>query len=148
MGKLISVVNGKLLAFDSSPFIYYIEQNLQYAPVTEDLFGAIDRGDARGISSVLTLLEVLVQPIRSGRVDLAHEYRELLSGSRGISLFPIGADTCEISAGLRAKYAWIRTPDAIQVATALQHGAEMIVTHDDRWRRLTEIQAVVLKDFL
>ena len=115
---------------------------------TDDLFNAIDSGDAKGMTSVLTLLEVLVQPIRSGRLDLANEYRQFLERSRGISLFPILGDTCEVSAHLRAKYEWFRTPDAIQVATALQNGAEMMVTNDNRWRRLTEIRVVVLEDYL
>lgn len=147
MGKLTSIIVGKFLAFDSSPLIYYIEQHPQYASLTEDLFSAVDSGHARGITSVLTLLEVLVQPIRSGSVDLASQYRELLCGSRGISLISIGAETCELSARLRAKYDWIRTPDAVQVATALQQGAELIVTNDDRWRRLAEIQVVILRIF-
>jgi predicted nucleic acid-binding protein len=148
VGRLTSVISGKLLALDASPLIYYIEQHPQYLQATDDLFNAIDTGDAKGMTSVLTLLEVLVQPIRSGRLDLANEYRQLLEGSRGISLFPILGDTCEASARLRAKYEWIRTPDAIQVATALQNGAEMMVTNDDRWRRLTEIRVIVLRDYL
>jgi hypothetical protein len=91
----------------ASPLIYYIEQHPQYALVTEDLFSTIDHGDARGITSVLTLLEVLVRPIRSGLIELAQQYREVLSGSRGISLLPIAAETCELSARMRAKYEWI-----------------------------------------
>ena len=148
MGRLSSVITGKALAFDTSPLIYYIEQHPQYSQVTDDLFNAIDSGDAKGMTSVLTLLEALVQPIRSGRLDLANDYRQLLEGSRGISLLPILSDTCEVSARLRAKHEWIRTPDAIQVASALQNGAEMMVTNDDRWRRLTEIRVVVLRDYL
>jgi predicted nucleic acid-binding protein len=148
VGKLSSAVAGKFLAFDSAPLIYYIEQHPQYGPATEDLFTAVDRGDARAVTSVLTLLEVLVRPVRSGLPHLAGQYRELLSGARGVSLFPVGTETCEIAARLRANYDWIRTPDAIQVATALEHGAELIVTNDDRWRRLAEIQVIVLKDSL
>ena len=148
MGRLTSVITGKAVAFDTSPLVYYIEQHPQYWQTTDDLFNAIDSGDAKGMTSVLTLLEVLVQPIRSGRLDLANQYRQLLERSRGISLFPVLGDTCEVSARLRAKYEWLRTPDAIQVATALQHGAEMMVTNDDRWRRLTEIRVVVLSDYL
>lgn len=148
MARLASVITGKALAFDTSPLIYYIEQHPQYSQATDDLFNAIDSGDAKGMTSVLTLLEALVQPIRSGRLDLANEYRQLLERSRGISLLPILSDTCEVSARLRAKYEWIRTPDAIQVASALQNGAEMVVTNDDRWRRLTEIRVVVLRDYL
>jgi len=45
-------------------------------------------------------------------------------------------------------YHWIRTPDAIQVATARRNGAELIVMNDERWKRLAEIQVVVLKDYL
>lgn len=46
-----------------------------------------------------------------------------------------------LSAWLRAKYDWLRgrRPDAIQVATAIRNRAELIVTNDDRWRRLAEI---------
>ena len=148
MGKLSQVIAGRFFAFDTSALIYYIEQHPKYSALTEELFGAVDRGDARAITSVLTLLEVLVRPLRSGLTDLARQYRELLSGANGINLLPIGTERCELSARLRAKYDWIRTPDAIQVGTAIQHGAELIVTNDDRWRRLTEIQAVILRDHL
>ena len=96
MGRLTSVITGKALAFDTSPLIYYIEQHPQYLQVTDDLFNAIDSGDATGMTSILTLLEVLVQPIRSGRIDLANEYRQLLQRSRGISLFSIVGATCEV----------------------------------------------------
>ena len=148
MGRLTATITGKFLAFDTSPFIYYIEQHPQYSPITEDLFAAIHQGNARGMTSVLTLLEVLVQPLRRGRLDLAQEYRRILTGSTGITLFPIDPDICELSAKLRSNYHWLRTPDAIQVAAALHNGAELIITNDDRWKRLTEIQVVHLGDFL
>ncbi len=71
MGRLTATISGKFLAFDTAPLIYYIEQFPQYSPITDELFDAIHRGDARGMTSVLTLLEVLVQPLRSARIDLA-----------------------------------------------------------------------------
>ena len=148
MGTLTPVITGKAVAFDTSPLIYYIEQNPQYQGVADELFNAMDSGATRGMTSVLTLLEVLVQPLRSGRRDLASQYRQVLENSRGIRLLPVLSDTCEVSARLRAKYEWIRTPDAIQIATALQNNAEMIVTNDDRWRPLTEIPVVILRDYL
>ncbi len=113
MAKLSQVIAGKFFAFDTSALIYYIEQHPKYSALTEDLFGAVDRGEARAITSVLTLLEVLVRPLRSGLTDLASQYRELLSGANGINLLPIGSEVCELSARLRARYDWIRTPDAI-----------------------------------
>lgn len=148
MGKLSQLVAGRVFAFDTSALIYYIEQHPRYSALTEDLFVAVDRGEARAITSALALQKVLIRPLRSGLTDLALQYRELLTSAIGINLLPIGTETCELSARLRAKYDWIRTPDAIQVGTAIQHGAELIVTNDDRWRRLNEIQTVILKDYL
>ena len=77
MDNLTSVILGKFFAFDSAPLIYYIEQHPEYAPITEDLFNTVDRGESQAITSVITLLEVLVRPIRSGLIELAREYRLL-----------------------------------------------------------------------
>jgi predicted nucleic acid-binding protein len=148
VGSLTSAIIGKFLAFDTSPLIYYIEQHPRYSPITDELFDAIHQGNSRAMTSVLTFLEVLVQPLRCGRLDLAEAYRRILAGSAGITLFPIDAGVCELSAKLRSTHHWIRTPDAIQIATALRNGAELVVTNDERWRQLTEIPVVVLKDFL
>jgi predicted nucleic acid-binding protein len=148
MGGLTPVITGKLVAFDSAPLIYYVEEHPDYVVVADELFDAIDRGLAHGTTSVLTLLEVLVVPVREGQHDLADQYRQLLMTAEGVALHVIDEDVCERAAQLRAKYGWLRTPDALQVATAIEHGAEVIVTNDDRWRRLTEIEVVILKDYV
>jgi predicted nucleic acid-binding protein len=49
---------------------------------------------------------------------------------------------------MRADHRWLRTPDALQVATAVEHGAHVIVTNDSRWKRLREIAVVVFDDYL
>jgi hypothetical protein len=48
---------------------------------------------------------------------------------------------------LRARYQ-IRTPDAIQIAAAIDFGARLFLTNDDRVRRVTEIEVVVLERWL
>lgn len=148
MGRLTPVMTGKLVAFDSAPLIYYLEERPDYLAVADELFDAIDRGIAHGITSVLTLLEVLVVPLRDGRQDLADQYRQLLMNAGGVALHVIDEVIGERAAQLRATYRWLRTPDAIQVATAIEHGADIMVTNDDRWKRLAEIEVAVLKDYI
>ena len=70
MGQLTTLITGKLVAFDSAPLIYYIEEHPDYLPLADQLFGAIDSGLARGMTSVLTLQEVLVKPLREKQPDL------------------------------------------------------------------------------
>jgi predicted nucleic acid-binding protein len=52
------------------------------------------------------------------------------------------------AAHIRGKYSWLRTPDAIQLATALEHGAGVVITNDEKWRRISELPTLVLKDYL
>jgi predicted nucleic acid-binding protein len=148
VGKLTSLIEGKLVAFDSASLIYYLEKHPRYLPLSRELFGAIVRQIAIGMTSILTLLEVPVVPLRAGRESLASDYRRLLSHTRGLTLFPVDQAICERAAKVRADHLWLRTPDALQVATALEHGAHLIVTNDNRWKRLKEIPVVVLADHL
>jgi len=148
VGQLTSLITGKFVAFDSAPLIYYIEEHPEYLAIADELFGLLDSGAARGMTSVLTLEEVLVKPLREGRTELADQYRQVLTNSTNITLQPIDESICETAARMRARYGWLRTPDALQVAAAIKHQAQVIVTNDDRWQRLTEIEVAILSKFV
>ncbi len=81
MGKLESLIAGRVIAFDTAPLIYYIEENPTYLPVVEELFESIDVGTVQGLTSVLTLLEVLVRPLRDREENIADKYRMILTSS-------------------------------------------------------------------
>ncbi len=147
MGQLTPLIAGKLVAFDTGPLIYYIEEHPDYLSPADELFGALDSGSAYGMTSVLTLQEVLVKPLREGRKDLAEKYREVLTNSANVRLYDVDQSICETAARLRAKYIWLRTPDALHLATAIKHDAQIAVTNDDRWRLVSEIVVLVLRDF-
>jgi predicted nucleic acid-binding protein len=51
------------------------------------------------------------------------------------------------AAELRGRHR-LRTPDAIQLATALKAGATLAFTNDGAWRDLPFIDAVILSDFV
>ena len=50
------------------------------------------------MTSILTLLEVLVKPLRSGRHDLAGDYRRILCNTQGVAIYPIDQNICERAA--------------------------------------------------
>ena len=49
------------------------------------------------------------------------------------------------AADIRAHYE-LRTPDAIMLATAAESGATLVITNDSAWRRIREIDVVLLRD--
>ncbi len=147
MATLTTAIQGKNIFFDSAPLIYYIEQHPAFLGPAEELFTVLDRGMAQGATSILTLAEVLTHPLRDGHAEIARQYRSILMDAEGIRLHPMDEVTAETAAALRARYRWLRLPDALQVASALQHGADIVVTNDERWRALTEIPVLILSDF-
>jgi predicted nucleic acid-binding protein len=54
----------------------------------------------------------------------------------------------ERAATLRARYQVVRAADAIQLAAALEFGARVFLTNDDRLRRVTEVEVIVLERWL
>jgi predicted nucleic acid-binding protein len=132
--------------FDTAPLIYFIEDNPEFADLLSPIIQAIDTGEKLGLSSYVTLIEVLVQPLRQSRPELAQEYRNELVGRASFRLCALDQRVAEEAARIRAVYRF-KVPDAIQLATANVHGADVFVTNDGDLRRFPELPVVVLHDY-
>ncbi|MBL8295732.1 MAG: PIN domain-containing protein [Bryobacterales bacterium] len=66
------------------------------------------------------------------------------SSNPALTAVSLDEGIAEESAGLRARHG-IRTPDAIQLATALRSGASWFLTNDAELANLPEISVLVLK---
>ncbi len=95
----------------------------------------------------MTLLETLVVPYRVGDQDLAERYERLLTGSRGLTCEPIGNPIPEAAAMIRANTG-VRTPDALQLSTAIRAGCTTFVTNDRRLPSLGRLEVVQIDDYL
>ena len=60
----IEALRGSIVALDTAPLIYFIEEHPAYLPKIRPFFEAAERGEFRIVTSFITLLEVLVRPLR------------------------------------------------------------------------------------
>jgi len=127
----IAQLQGKVVGLDTAPLIYFMEQNPKYLEMMRLFFRAFDRGDFRMVTSTVTLVEVLVHPLRQGNTLLAQEYREILLNQESLTVVELTPDIAETAAKLRASYN-LRSPDSIQMATAIREGASFFLTNDAR----------------
>src|SRR5690242_2356825 len=111
-------LRGKLVALDTSPFIYYIEEKPIYVDMLRPFFAAVKRREINTVTSTITLLEVLVHPYMRGDANLVHAYRNILFRSYNHATVNVTPEIAETAAWLRAS-SKIRTPDSIQLATAI-----------------------------
>ena len=144
---LVQHLIGSQIWVDTAPVIYFVEKHHTYLRVIRPVFEAIGTGDIEAMTSTITLLEVLVHPFRMNNTPLAVKYREILLDSDHFTTFGISHDISEHAAKLRAKYA-IKTPDALQIAGAVLHGATQFVTNDADLKKITAIEILVINDFI
>ena len=144
---LIDDLGGGPVALDTAVFIYFIEEHIPYLPLVEQIFIALDEERLIGVTSTVTLLETLVVPIRAGNLTLAEQYEGCLSHSRGLLLLDLDRSLVRLAAQLRALEG-LKTPDALQVAAALQTGCTTFVTNDRRIPTIGGLRVLQLRDYL
>ncbi len=132
-----------VVGLDTSIFIYHLEDHPRYAPVTETIFHSLEEGRNRGITSFLTLMEILVKPKAEELLEVARDYEYYLTTFPNLTLFPFDLEIARKASDLRAA-SRIKTPDAIQLATALHHGATGFLTNDRMFEKVTGLEIAVL----
>lgn len=135
-----------LVAIDTSVLIYHLEAHPTYTLHTGRILTAIQSGAWRGVVSEITLLELLVQPLRQERQDVADEYETLLTNFPNLTLVPVTRRSILGAASLRAATG-LKTPDALIIATAMEQGATLVITNDQQWKRVSGIEVTCLDDW-
>jgi predicted nucleic acid-binding protein len=138
-------LRNKNIFLDTAPLIYFIEGNSAYQEKLSQIFESNNKGDFVFITSSITLLEVLVKPLRDKQAKLAEKYINILTNASGIEIFDVTNAVAIKAAELRAKYN-LRTPDAIQLATSIEYNADHFLTNDLRLKSVLEVNSIVLAE--
>lgn len=132
-----------VVGLDTSVFIYHLEDHPRYAPATEIIFHSLEEGKNRGITSFLTLMEILVKPKAEQLLEVARDYEYYLTTFPNLTLFPFELEIAKKASDLRA-VSRVKTPDAIQLATAFHHGATGFLTNDRMFDKVTGLEIAIL----
>lgn len=137
-----------LISLDTSVFIYHIEENKRYLPLTKTLLESLlPDGRINALCSSLVLSELLVRPLKEKRLDLVLAYKALVLGFPNLKTIPLDNAVAEQTAYFRATYN-LKTPDAVHIATAYSNKAKVIICNDRRWKSIKEIEVLLLNDFV
>ena len=136
------------VGLDTSVFIYHFEKHPIYSPLTQELLSSIEKGVRKGITSTITLMEIIVKPLSLGRNDIARKYEALLMNFPNLDVVDLDRDVIRQAARLRTEYR-LRPPDALQASACLLGGAEVFITNDRQLDRLKEkMDIVILEDLI
>ena len=111
---------------DANVFIYALEGNSDVADPLRELFGLFRHRRGTGVTSELTLAEVLAGASDAQR----RNYLNLIVGSRIFDLQPVSRDVLIETAAYRRQAGMPKLPDAIHVVTAIRADCRTILSAD------------------
>lgn len=114
---------------DSMVFIYFFEGFVPKEPLLKLLFSRIESGVNLGYTSLITLSEVLVKPYQKKDNEIVNEYIRFFREFPHLTILPINQVLSIHAAKLRAQHR-LKTPDAFQVALALEYQIDGFITSD------------------
>lgn len=148
MGDITGALNNhQVVGFDTSIFIYFIEEAPRYSTAAAEAFANLTNGSILGVTSVLTLMEIVVRPLQLGRPEIADRYGVLLNAVPHLIIPSLDQLTARKAAELRAAYG-LKPAGALQVAACIQQGATAFLTNDTMLRRIAEVETLLLDDFV
>ena len=110
---------------------FFDESDAHHLGAKRELTNGRNRGDQIAVPAS-ALAEALVSPARDGEASIAavHEFLERLP----LVVVDLDTETAVVASRLRARHGQkLKLPDALVVATAIHHGAGVLVTTDRSW---------------
>ena len=127
---------------DACCFIYLVEGEPAWQQSVKDTLEAFGPS-AVFVTSELSRLECRTKPMRDNNPALLARYDALFAATR-MEIVPLSTAVVDRATELRAKYGF-KSPDALHLAAAIESGASVFVTGDDKLERCGELKMEILQ---
>lgn len=132
---------------DTNILIYHLEDDKPYSDLTQLLFEFIQKGQVKGHTSALSLLELNVKPYQSNQPEQAFQHVALLEAFPHFHIHPLSIQMADTAAQIRANYS-LKTPDAIHLACALETSCDAFIGNDKELKKTKDLPYIYLNDFI
>jgi predicted nucleic acid-binding protein len=134
------------IALDTSVVIYAVEANPKYFNLASRIFTWLE-SEGHAVTSTLTMTEALVRPYRVDDIPAVDKFYSFLLTYPHLEWIAPTLHIADRAAQIRAEHN-LRTPDAIQVATAAVSGATALISNDAIFRRIELLDILLLDEML
>lgn len=121
---------------DSVIVIYMIEKPPEFLPAVNRALRLLNPSEYT--CTELTRSEALILPRRNGDTELELDF-EWFFGTSFVRLTPMNRAVFDRSIALRSKYRFLKTPDALHIAAAIESSSDVFLTNDIKLAAISEI---------
>ena len=141
----ITFKTGQKIFVDTAPLIYWFEEHPDYIQKLVRFFDEITEKQIPLMTSMVTYIEVLTYPEKTGNRLLSGKYRNYFTNSDQLTIYPLDVTVADAAIRLRARHA-LKTPDAIQLATAQVCGCDYVLSNDRSWRGAGGVRVLLVSE--
>jgi len=125
-----------------------LEAHPRCAELASATLKLVDEGVIAGLTSTLAIAELLTAPAQANDDSALRDYELYLTHFPHLTILPLPIANARRADRVQARTK-LKRPDAIQIATAMEAGADVIIGNDKRWRGRTDsLPLLLLDDFL
>lgn len=128
---------GSIIAVDSMIFIYLFEDDTRFIDEVHPILKNAERGKGSLITSIISVAETLSPAKYLVDEVTPKKIQQFFSETQGLTIYPVDWNIAVEAAILRQKHRFLKTPDAIQLATAIVHKADIFITNDAKLKTLS-----------
>ena len=129
-------ITSEKIALDSMIFIYLFDSNHDFVDQSQHIISLAEQGKTQIITSIISILESL-SPVKYQDDPFAQTtILNFFHQTPNLKFFDVDIEISTQAAQLRRENKSLRTPDSIQLATALVHQANIFITHDTKLTKL------------
>ena len=129
--------------FDTAPLIYFLDKSPLYYEKMRDFIYKQANTDSQFYISVVTDMEYSVIPYRENNKLKIDNYRAFLS-FLNFKKIDTNSEIADLAGKLRAKYAFLKALDALQIASCLFLDCDIFITNDKSLLQIAELKSSLL----
>lgn len=132
----------KLTGLDANIFSYHFHKHPIFGPISKEIFDALSLNKLRAVTSIITLTEVFSVMAPLIKLKLLEKQ---FSETPNLVVIEVNNEVALAAAKLRREYGF-RTPDAIQLATAVHAEARAFITNNSGLKTFKKIKIILLSE--
>ena len=139
-------MNYKRIFLDTSPLIYFLDENSMFKPNMDKIFYKILNQGSTLITSTITVEEFLVYPYRKEDFTAIQGFHNFIKDKK-ISVLKIDVNIAVEAAKIRAEYRHFKSMDSLQLAAAICSGCDLFLTNDKQLKQFDKISCMTVAEW-
>lgn len=136
----------KKVFLDTMPLIYFLDDDVHFGQACKNIFEEILGNERQIVTSVITVMEYLVYPYRTGNQEKMLAMHEFMYNC-GINAVPINFAIANGAAEIRAKYPSFKAMDSLQLAAACYSDCDLFLTNDKQLKQFDGIKCITVEEW-